>query len=81
MDNFSKPRTIQTENIRLYLTHLREQERAGQTIQKYARDLEALAAFLPDGQLSKDALLSWKEVWRSCVVAVCKRKRQQSGSI
>ena len=61
MDNFSKPRTIQTENIRLYLTHLREQERAGQTIQKYARDLEALAAFLPDGQLSKNALLSWKE--------------------
>ena len=61
MDNYNEPRFLEPETIRIYLTYLREQERAEQTMQKYARDLSALAAFLPDKRLTKDALISWKE--------------------
>ncbi len=61
MDNYNEPRFLEPETIRIYLTYLQEQERAEQTRQKYARDLSALAAFLPDKRLTKDALISWKE--------------------
>ncbi|MFR9271473.1 MAG: tyrosine-type recombinase/integrase [Clostridia bacterium] len=61
MDNYNESRFLESETIRIYLTYLREQERAEQTMQKYARDLFALAAFLPDKRLTKDALISWKE--------------------
>lgn len=61
MDNYNNPRRLENETIRRYLDHLREQERAGQTVQKYARDLSALAAFLPGRKLTKNALIAWKE--------------------
>lgn len=61
MDNYNNPRRLENETIRNYLAHLREQERTGQTLQKYARDLAALAAFLPGRELTKNALISWKE--------------------
>ena len=46
--------------IRRYVLHLREQERAAATIQKYLHDLTALRGFLDGGPLTKEALISWK---------------------
>ncbi len=61
MDHCNKMRRLENEAICLYLTHLQEQERAKQTVQKYAHDLAALAAFLPDKGLNKERLIAWKE--------------------
>ena len=55
------PRTLTPTHIRRYLLHLREQERAPATIQKYAHDLGALAAYLDGAPLTKTALIGWKE--------------------
>ncbi len=46
--------------IARYAEELREQERAGATIQKYARDLTALLEFLDGRPLTKAGLLEWK---------------------
>ena len=35
MDNCNAPRLLGSETIRVYLTHLHQQERADQTVQKY----------------------------------------------
>ena len=53
--------TITPGAIRQYAAHLREQERAPATIQKYVHDLTALAAFLAGRVATKGALLEWKE--------------------
>lgn len=55
------PNALTPELVRRYTAHLREQEKAAATIQKYIRSLAALHAFLPDGALSKTALIRWKE--------------------
>lgn len=47
--------------IERYLKHLREQERSAATLQKYAHDLKGLCAYLQDAQLTKAALIAWKE--------------------
>lgn len=47
--------------IRRFCLHLREQERAAATIQKYRRDLFALRDFLGGGPLTKESLIEWKE--------------------
>ena len=47
--------------IERYLKHLREQERSAATLQKYAHDLKELCAYLQDAQLTKAALIAWKE--------------------
>lgn len=51
---------LTAEHIRRYLSHLREQERGTATLQKYARDLTALLAWLDGRPLSKAALIAWK---------------------
>lgn len=56
-----KPRRITAEQIERYALHLREQERAPATIQKYVHDLTALLAYLGEKPLTKSALISWKE--------------------
>lgn len=61
MRNNDNLRMINTEMIDNYIVYLKEQERAKQTIQKYTHDLLALADFLPNQELTKGALLSWKE--------------------
>lgn len=52
---------LTAEHIRRYLSHLREQERAAATIQKYAHDLGALLRWLDGRALTKAALIGWKE--------------------
>ena len=47
--------------IERYLKHLRDQERSAATLQKYAHDLKELCAYLQDAQLTKAALIAWKE--------------------
>ena len=52
---------ISTEMIEKYLTYQREQERSRATLQKYKHDLYALMDFLPEFELTKTLLISWKE--------------------
>lgn len=56
-----RPRQLNAEQIRRYLSHLREQERSPATLQKYAHDLTALLVFLGGQPVTKAALISWKE--------------------
>lgn len=53
--------TITPELIKDYVVFLQEQERSETTIQKYARDLMALSAFLDGVPVTKGLLLEWKE--------------------
>ena len=52
---------ITEEQIQVYLHTLREQERANQTIKKYAHDLSALMIWLNGRELNKENLIAWKE--------------------
>ena len=52
---------ITGEQIQGYLHMLREQERADQTIKKYAHDLSALAMWLNGRELNKENLIIWKQ--------------------
>ena len=57
MDN----REITANLLRRYVRHLREEERADSTIEKYVRDLEALGRHLAGRPVTKAALIGWKE--------------------
>ena len=57
MDN----REITATLLRRYVCHLREEERADSTIEKYVRDLEALGRHLAGRPVTKAALIGWKE--------------------
>ena len=57
-----KPLTITTKRINNYVVFLQEQERSEATVQKYARDLTALAVFLDGAPVTKGLLLEWKEI-------------------
>lgn len=57
MDN----REITANLLRRYVLHLREDERADSTIEKYVRDLEALGRHLAGRPVTKAALIGWKE--------------------
>lgn len=52
---------ITQERIKDYVVFLQEQERSEATIQKYARNLTALAVFLAGAPVTKGLLLEWKE--------------------
>ena len=54
-------RTITPDLLRRYVRHLREEERADSTIEKYVRDLEALGRHLAGRPVTKAALIGWKE--------------------
>ena len=47
--------------VNRYLADLREQERSGATIRKYAHDLNAFLAFAGERMLSKPLVIAWKE--------------------
>lgn len=49
------------ESIKRYAAHLREQEKADNTILKYVHDLNALYAWLDGRRLSKMVMIEWKE--------------------
>lgn len=52
---------LMPELIEEYITHLWEQERAGNTVLKYRRDLMALCKWLDGRPLEKSTLVGWKE--------------------
>ena len=52
---------ITQERIKDYVVFLQEQERSEATIQKYARNLTALAVFLDGAPVTKGLLLEWNE--------------------
>lgn len=56
-----KSHTFTQKHIRRYAAHLREQERAPATIQKYVHDLTALLDYLHGAPVTKAALIAWKE--------------------
>lgn len=56
-----KIHTLTAEHIRRYAVHLREEERAVNTVQKYLHDLNALRDYLNGQPLTKSLLIQWKE--------------------
>lgn len=50
-----------TAKIPAYATHLRGEERSANTIVKYLRDLSAFFRYLGGAEVSKEAVLDWKE--------------------
>ncbi len=54
-------RIITPQQIEAYITYLRQQEKSEHTQKKYRRDLQALLAFLPQDECSKEDLLDWKD--------------------
>ena len=56
-----KEPVINGEMIEKYLAYQREQERSKATLQKYKHDLYALMKFLGGEELTKTALIEWKE--------------------
>lgn len=56
-----KERRITQEKIKAYVIYLQEQEKSTSTINKYTHDLSALHSFLSAGELTKAALIAWKE--------------------
>lgn len=54
-------RTLDQKVISEYVTYLLEQERAPATIQKYTHDLSELMRYLEGGELTKAAIIRWKQ--------------------
>lgn len=55
-------RTITTEQIAGYDTHLQTEERCGATREKYLRDVRRFAEYLGDRPLCKEEAAAWKDV-------------------
>ncbi len=51
---------ITTAEIERYATHLKEEERAPATLEKYLRDIRAFAAWLGDRPVTKELAAAWK---------------------
>ena len=47
--------------IKHFASYLHEEERRKGTIEKYTRDLRALAAWLAGGEVTKENVVSWKD--------------------
>lgn len=56
-----RPRVLDKSSIEQYMGFLREQEKSPATIQKYRRDITAAAIALTGIELTKAALIEWKE--------------------
>lgn len=54
-------RHIGSEQLTAFERHLRLEERAPGTIEKYVRDVRAFAAWLADRPLTKETAIAWKE--------------------
>lgn len=63
--NFQEVMTMETTNYAIqmenYLDHLRNEERSPATIKQYRRDLLCFFFFLDAGELTREAVLSYKE--------------------
>ena len=54
--------TINALQTGRYLNYLKEQERSASTLSKYAHDLAAFCAYLQGAELTKGALIDWKQL-------------------
>lgn len=61
-----KQQDFMSEQICRYSKHLRDQERADQTIKKYLYILNALKIYLDGESITKSALIGWKERLTEC---------------
>ena len=52
--------TITQHHIDKYVTHLKNEERADGTVEKYVRDIQAFAAFLHGQPVAKETVVNWK---------------------
>ena len=52
---------ITNTQIASYAAHLKREERAGATIEKYTRDIRVFAAWLDGAAVTKDAAVAYKE--------------------
>ena len=55
-------RNLTPERIAAYAQHLRAEERAPGTVEKYLRNIRAFAAWLDGGAVTKQAVTNWKEL-------------------
>lgn len=58
----NKP-VVNEKCVSKYINYLREQECSQATLQKYQHDLNVLITFLNGNELTKCALIEWKEKW------------------
>jgi len=52
---------ITIERIHQYAAHLKSEERASSTIEKYIRDIRAFADFLHGAEVTKESAIQWKD--------------------
>ena len=52
---------ITTDNLCQYVAHLKSEERAATTVEKYIRDIRAFADFLNGTGIKKEAAILWKD--------------------
>ena len=56
-----KERILTPEQIAAYGRHLKQEERASATVEKYLRDIQAFACWLDGEAVTKEAVTDWKE--------------------
>lgn len=61
MQKKENSQNITVEQVQKYADSLREQEKSAATIMKYQHDLTSFYAYLSGKELSKNALIGWKE--------------------
>ena len=54
-------RTLTPEQIAAYGRHLKQEERAPATVEKYLRNVQAFTRWLDGGEVTKEAVTGWKE--------------------
>lgn len=55
-----KGRILTSEAIECFKKHLREEEKSENTIEKYLRDVRAFAAYLKSAEITKEAVIAYK---------------------
>ena len=54
-------RTLTAKQVAAYTEFLRAEERTDATVEKYSRDIRAFAEWLEERQVTKEAVVRWKE--------------------
>ena len=55
-----KGRVITAKEIAMFKEHLILEERSAVTVEKYARDVRAFAAYASDGEITKETVIAYK---------------------
>ena len=56
-----KGRVITAKEIAMFKEHLILEERSAATVEKYARDVRAFAAYASDGEITKETVIAYKK--------------------